>query len=174
MEREACLEDLADAFRCRRRPQRGYGALVGRTSPLDDHRGHRAFATNLSGAFDCQSSELSKDPKQLRQAAYIGALDAGTCPNDEIYSPLLFQTLSWGFQLFVEACRRSRGMRALKAARTERAQAQELSLLRETLAAWTLGVALGRAECEARRRRAAESAMLYLARWRLFAALEKR
>ncbi|CBJ25835.1 hypothetical protein Esi_0016_0144 [Ectocarpus siliculosus] len=78
------------------------------------------------------------------------------------------------FQVFVEACRRSQGMRRLAAARHERAGAERREVLREALAAWAVGAALERGGREARQRRAVEAARLCLARWRLFAALERR
>ncbi|CAB1096638.1 unnamed protein product [Ectocarpus sp. CCAP 1310/34] len=95
-------------------------------------------------------------------------------PTAHVTSPLLLPTLSWGFKVFVEACRRSQGMRRLAAARQERAEAERREVLREALAAWAVGAALERGGREARQRRAVEAARLCLARWRLFAALERR
>ncbi|CAM9264884.1 unnamed protein product, partial [Ectocarpus sp. 12 AP-2014] len=61
-----------------------------------------------------------------------------------VTSPLLLPTLSWGFQVFVEACRRSQGIRRLAAARQERAEAERREALREALAAWAVGAAIER------------------------------
>lgn len=160
MEREARQEDIADAFR---RRDRGKPFVV-----------------------DNNDQDHSTAPSQL----YIGGAQSSVAPSKETAggaailaaesncgaysSPLLAPTLSWGFHLLKQACRRSRCLRNLAAARHARMEARKRDVLREAIAAWAVATALAREEWSARRRRVKETARLCLARWRLFAALEKR
>lgn len=89
-------------------------------------------------------------------------------------SPLLLPTMAWGFRTFAEACRRSRGMRRLAAAREARDEADRRVLLGEALAAWAVEAALERGGRAARRRRAVETTRLCFVRWKVFAAFEAK
>lgn len=146
-------EDLADAFclrRCHGGDGDGGGSALGASSLVARNAGTHSTA---GGAIDGEESA----PDGSRFA-----------------SPLLVGTMSWAFQTFAEGCRRRKGMRRLAAVRDAREEAERRGLLREVLTAWAIGAALGRRERGARRRRAQEAARLCLARWRLFAALERR
>ncbi|CAM9928844.1 unnamed protein product [Ectocarpus sp. 4 AP-2014] len=204
MERQERQEELADAFFRRRRRRRGSrceprrgscstGELM--HSVLADERNGRRLSADLG---DGEGGEGSDDGAAAAAAVVDkmgdtsnggrierGGLRGGEgdgdygrygfkSPRAYVTSPLLLPTLSWGFQVFVEACRRSQGMQRLAATRQERAEAERREILREALAAWAVGAALERGGREARQRRAVEAARLCLARWRLFAALERR
>ena len=140
-------EDLADAFHLRRC----------RGSPAPDASNpvasNAVMGSATGGAFDWEKSASD---------------------GSRFASPLLVATMSWAFQAFVEACRRSKGLRQLAAVRGAREEVEKRRVLREVLTAWAVGAALERRERGARRRRAEEAARLCLARWRLFAALERK
>lgn len=138
-------EDLADAFHLRRG---GGGPALDALSLVASNT-----ATHSGGPIDGEES---------------------TPGGSRFASPLLMATMSWAFQAFAEACRRSKGMRRLAAVRNAREEAERLALMREVLTVWAIGATLERRERGARRRRAEEAARLCLARWRLFAALERR
>eukprot|EP00752_Nemacystus_decipiens_P014933 g13293.t1 len=70
-------------------------------------------------------------------------------------SPLLIPAMAWDFPVFTEACRRSRGMRRLAAARKARSEAECRVVLVEAVEA-----GLVRGGREARKRRAVEMASL--------------
>ncbi|CAM9841491.1 unnamed protein product, partial [Ectocarpus sp. 12 AP-2014] len=202
MERQERQEELADAFFRRRRRRRGSHSEPRRDSCSTGELMHSALADERNGRrlpADLGDGEGDKDTDDGAAAAVVDSMrDTGNGGRIErggrrgrdggsdyrrydfksstalVTSPLLLPTLSWGFQVFVEACRRSQGMRRLAAVRQERAEAERREVLREALAAWAVGAAIERGGREARQRRAVEAARLCLARWRLFAALERR
>lgn len=146
-------EDLADAFHLRRY--------------------HGGGGDAAGPALDTSSLVA---PKAATHSTTGGAIvwEESTPGGSRFASPLLVATMSWAFQAFTEGCRRSKGMRRLATIKEAREKAERRGLLREVLTAWAIGAALEHRERGARRRRAEEAARLCLARWRLFAALERR
>lgn len=179
IERQARQEELADAFlsrrRCRRRPRRRQ-----HRSPNSRSRGSSIFES--LACFTTAGERSGGDDDDLGDETAAAALAAAEYEEREgtpfpYYthtSPLLLPTMAWGFRVFAEACRRSRGTRRLAAARKTRAEAERRVVLGEAFAAWAVEAALVRDGREARRRRAAETARLCLARWKVFVAFEAR
>lgn len=154
MERQALQEEVADDFfrRRRRRP-------LSHVTVEDEMDGN--------GLVDCDEDGGGGGGDGGRSLSRFYGKHTST-------SPLLLPTLSWGFRVFAEACRRSQGMRRLAAARKLRVEAERRGIVGEAFAAWTVVTALERRGREARRRRVVDVARLCLARWRIFAALEVR
>lgn len=183
IERQARQEELADAFLHRRRRRRRHVCSSSGSSscPGSSRRSSTlgspslaCFTTTGAGAAATNGGD-DRDPADESAAA---AAAAGREAGDESLcqythtSPLLIPTVAWGFRVFAEACRRSKGMRRLAAAREARAGAERRVVLGEAVAAWAVEAALARGGREARRRRETETARLCLARWKVFAAFE--
>lgn len=157
MERQARNEEIADAFYHRR-----------------IHFGSDNSSSNISARGEWGSSG-AVIRVESKKSLSIGERDeVDTAAESARVSPLLRQTMSWGFRALVEACRRSKGMRQMAVARSVRTEKEDWRLLGETLTAWAVAAALERGERAARARRAEESVRLCFARWKLFAALERR
>lgn len=172
MKKEARQEDLADAFLRRDRSK----PFV---FPVDDNVGtqrqtHVRMSDDSAIAHDNNLVCTQNLAQGLANAVPKPSAQDGESPSASNISPLLTPTLSWGFKLLAEACRRSRGLRMISEARSARAEFENRMVLREAMAGWAVAAALARVERNARRRRAEESARLSLARWKLFSALEKR
>lgn len=172
MERQARQEDLADAFLRRRRGRR-----------LSSHSGSRPSSTfeNLAcpspgGARNVgDDRDVGDESAAATAAAAAAEYEEGESVSSYTHtSPLLLPTMAWGFRVFLEACRRSRGVRRLAAARKTRAEAERRVVLGEAFASWAVEAALVRGGREARRRRSVETARLCLARWKVFAAFEAK
>lgn len=154
IELRAQQEDIADAFRMRRCRDESDGG-----------GGRPAFNASNRVAGNYVMHSTTGGATAWEECASEGS---------RFVSPLLVATMSWVFQSFAEACRRSKGMRRLAATRNAREEAERRGLFREVLTAWAIGAALERRERAARRRRAEEAARLCFARWRLFSALERK
>ena len=184
LERQARQEELADAFlrrrrRCRRRrrrrPQRrSPSSRSRRISIFDSLAGLTATGEISDGGDDDVAGESSSTAGTAAAAAAEHKEGESTSYFHTHTSPLLLPTMAWGFRVLAEACRRSRGMRRLAAARTARAEAERRVVLGETFAGWAVETALVRGGREARRRRTVETARLCLARWKVFAAFEAK
>lgn len=157
MERQARNEEIADAFYQRR-----------------IHLSSDNSSSNISSKGEWSSNRDVIRGESIVSLGNSGRDRGGTADERARVSPLLRQTMSWGFRALVEACRRSKGMRRMAVARSERTEEEDRRILGETLTAWAVAAALERGERTARARRAEESARLCFARWQLFAALERR
>lgn len=167
-------EEIADAFYLRRRRRSSTRSSHGYLTRCDANALHsptssarvpestmgRHFNDGVSHSIDGVSSESGGANDEL--AGHVHA------------SPFVTATMSRGFHALVEACRRSKGMRQLTTARRGRESVEHQHVKREAFAAWAVAAVLEREERGASRRRAAETARLCFARWRLFAALERR
>ena len=164
IERQTRNEEIADAFHHRRGRRR---------SSSSNHR----TTTSIRGRGGSSGAASHDEPKTLpgsrRNSTTIDDTHE-TLIEEPRVSPLLLQTLSWGFHALLEACRRSKGMRRIAAARSARAEEEDRRLLREALTAWAIAVVLERGERVASARRTEEAVRLCFARWQLFAALETR
>eukprot|EP00752_Nemacystus_decipiens_P017226 g15432.t1 len=181
IERQGRQEELADAFlrrpRCRRRRRQYLSPNSGgrRSSTAQNLAWFIARGEGSGGGGHGVGDETDAAAAAAAAFAVVEQDEGeGTTPSLIRTSPLLLPTMAWGFRVFTEACRRSRGMRRLAAARKARSEAERRVVLGEAFAAWAVEVALVRGGREARRRRAEETARLCLARWKVFAAFEAR
>eukprot|EP00903_Cladosiphon_okamuranus_P012045 g11310.t1 len=173
MERQARQKELADAFLRRRRRRRRC---------FSPHPGSRRSSTceNLACFSPDRARTVLGDRDVGNESAAAVVAAAVEYEEGEIMSPythtspLLLPTMARGFRLFLEACRRSKGMRRLAAARKTKAEAERRVVLGEAFASWAVEAALVRGGREARSRRTIETARLCLARWKVFAAFEAK